>query len=167
MARSKRSSSRELRDVVFRGCVVAGLLGALLYGSALAPQASKCPAHPRAHHAGGVGECVGKSLGGVLAQWVIIIAVGFAVGTLVGLLLARLIPVGKPRATRPRPARERIPERVTHAVWRRDEGRCVECGTKENLEFDHIIPLSRGGANTERNLQLLCATCNARKAAHV
>ncbi len=35
--------------------------------------------------------------------------------------------------------REPIPERVRHAVWRRDEGRCVQCGGQKNLEFDHII----------------------------
>ena len=40
-------------------------------------------------------------------------------------------------------------------VWRRDQGRCVKCGSNEKLEFDHIIPLSRGGSNTFRNVQLL------------
>jgi HNH endonuclease len=60
-----------------------------------------------------------------------------------------------------------IPEKVRHAVWRRDEGRCVECGCKENLEYDHIIPLSRGGSNTERNLQILCEACNRRKSDNI
>lgn len=56
-----------------------------------------------------------------------------------------------------------IPERVRHKVWRRDMGRCVECGTKKLLEFDHIIPFSKGGNNTVRNIQLLCENCNRSK----
>lgn len=62
--------------------------------------------------------------------------------------------------------REPIPKNVQREVWQRDSGRCVECGSKENLEFDHIIPVSKGGANTTRNLQLLCLDCNRRKAAN-
>ena len=59
--------------------------------------------------------------------------------------------------------RERIPEDVRIFVWKRDEGRCVQCGSQENLEFDHIVPVSKGGSNTARNIQLLCETCNRRK----
>jgi len=59
--------------------------------------------------------------------------------------------------------REPIPEEVKFEVWRRDEGKCVNCGSKENLEFDHIIPFSKGGSNTVRNLQLLCESCNRKK----
>ena len=50
----------------------------------------------------------------------------------------------------------RIPKSVQVAVWRRDLGRCVECGGRDRLEFDHIIPVIEGGSNTERNVQLLC-----------
>ena len=56
-----------------------------------------------------------------------------------------------------------IPSRVRIFVWRRDQGRCVECGTNERLEYDHIIPVAKGGSNTARNLQLLCAVCNRKK----
>lgn len=56
-----------------------------------------------------------------------------------------------------------IKQNVKDRVWRRDEGKCTICGTQENLEFDHIIPFSKGGMNTYRNLQLLCQKCNSRK----
>jgi hypothetical protein len=59
--------------------------------------------------------------------------------------------------------RKPIPERVRISVWRRDEGKCVQCGSNELLEYDHIIPVSKGGSNTVRNIQLLCETCNRKK----
>ena len=59
--------------------------------------------------------------------------------------------------------REPIPQEVKDKVWNRDGGRCVKCGSRENLEFDHIIPLSKGGANTYRNIQLLCEKRNREK----
>jgi hypothetical protein len=60
-------------------------------------------------------------------------------------------------------SRERIPQRVKDLVWKRDGGVCVKCGSNKNLEFDHIIPVSKGGANTYRNIQLLCEKCNRKK----
>ncbi|MDC1142371.1 HNH endonuclease [Planctomycetota bacterium] len=60
-----------------------------------------------------------------------------------------------------------IPQAVKHRVWIRDGGRCVECGINERLELDHIIPFSKGGANTETNIQLLCERCNIRKGAKI
>lgn len=65
---------------------------------------------------------------------------------------------------RPKPPRRQyIPDRVKIFVWKRDDGRCVTCGSPERLEFDHIIPVSKGGSNTARNLQLLCELCNRKK----
>jgi hypothetical protein len=59
--------------------------------------------------------------------------------------------------------RQPIPEEVRIMVWRRDEGRCVQCNSNENIEYDHIIPHSRGGSDTARNIQLLCMNCNRAK----
>jgi hypothetical protein len=59
--------------------------------------------------------------------------------------------------------RSQIPEQVRSEVWRRDAGKCSKCGVRENLEFDHIIPFSRGGSSTVRNLELLCENCNRKK----
>jgi hypothetical protein len=63
------------------------------------------------------------------------------------------------------PARGPIPDEVKIFVWNRDGGHCVKCGTNQSLEFDHVIPVTMGGANTARNLQLLCETCNRSKGA--
>jgi hypothetical protein len=63
--------------------------------------------------------------------------------------------------------REPIPENVRREVWRRDHGRCVDCGSRERLEYDHIVPVSRGGSNTARNIELRCESCNRRKAASI
>lgn len=60
-----------------------------------------------------------------------------------------------------------IADEVLKAVWARDQGRCVRCGTRERLEFDYIIPPDRGGSSTTRNLQVLCETCAGSKAARL
>jgi 5-methylcytosine-specific restriction endonuclease McrA len=59
--------------------------------------------------------------------------------------------------------REPISDEVKIYVWLRDGGKCVKCGSQMNLEYDHIIPISKGGSNTARNIQLLCEECNRKK----
>ncbi len=57
-----------------------------------------------------------------------------------------------------------IPTLVKIEVWKRDKGKCVLCGNKENLHFDHIVPFSKGGTSLlAKNIQLLCATHNLQK----
>ena len=40
---------------------------------------------------------------------------------------------------------------------------CQLCGSDQNLTFDHIHPVSRGGQGTVENLQVLCGPCNSFK----
>ncbi len=59
--------------------------------------------------------------------------------------------------------RSRISETVRIEVWRRDQGKCSGCGSRVNLEYGHVVPVSRGGSNTARNVELLCEACNRSK----
>ena len=57
-----------------------------------------------------------------------------------------------------------IPTSVKLTVWKRDKGICVECGSSDNLHFDHILPYSKGGTSLKaENIQLLCARHNLQK----
>lgn len=57
-----------------------------------------------------------------------------------------------------------IPTSVKLEVWKRDQGRCVQCGATDNLHFDHIIPYSKGGTSlSPENVQILCAKHNLSK----
>jgi len=40
---------------------------------------------------------------------------------------------------------------------------CVHCGATENIQVDHIIPLSKGGPHSIGNLMSLCGSCNSSK----
>ncbi len=59
------------------------------------------------------------------------------------------------------------------AVFYREKGKCALCmkdvsgtvNTENRLNFDHIVPLAKGGLNCVTNLQILCAGCNASKGA--
>lgn len=51
-------------------------------------------------------------------------------------------------------------------IRRQQRGRCAVCRNKMAAEIesiDHITPLSKGGTNWPKNLQLVCRPCNSRK----
>lgn len=76
--------------------------------------------------------------------------------------------VSSPNTDHELPHTRMIPTSVKQAVWKRDGGQCVECGSKENLHFDHIVPFSRGGSSlVAENIQLLCAKHNYEKSARI
>lgn len=65
------------------------------------------------------------------------------------------------------------PEWLKNGIFYRDKGRCSLCGCdltgvfniETSKNYDHIIPLKRGGNNDPSNLQLTCETCNKSKGA--
>jgi len=48
-------------------------------------------------------------------------------------------------------------------ILKRDNNRCLYCGSREKLTIDHVIPKSRGGADSWENLVSACTDCNHRK----
>lgn len=58
-------------------------------------------------------------------------------------------------------------------IWERDNGKCCLCKKKIDLniprnepmglQYDHIVPLSKGGEHTNKNLQLSHTVCNQSK----
>ena len=57
-----------------------------------------------------------------------------------------------------------LPEDVQRVVWRRDRGRCVECGSKEDVRFDYVNPGRRITAVTPDEVLIRCRTCSALRA---
>ncbi|MBS1983491.1 MAG: HNH endonuclease [Bdellovibrionales bacterium] len=56
-----------------------------------------------------------------------------------------------------------ISKAVKHQVWRAAGGKCTACGSKHQLQFDHIQPFALGGDSRPENIQLLCSSCNLRR----
>jgi len=48
-------------------------------------------------------------------------------------------------------------------IFKRDNHRCVYCGTHEELTLDHVMPRSRGGRTSWDNLTTACKRCNTKK----
>ena len=63
--------------------------------------------------------------------------------------------------------RAKVTNRLRFAIYERDNYRCKKCGSTENLEIDHIIPIFKGGKSTYSNLQTLCHKCNTEKGSKI
>ncbi len=69
--------------------------------------------------------------------------------------------------------RVHLPQWVRNAVIYRDNGKCVMCGKNltgllesekmREKQFDHIVPLEKGGLNDVTNIQLMCQKCHKEK----
>lgn len=48
-------------------------------------------------------------------------------------------------------------------IFKRDGFECQYCGNEENLTIDHVVPRSKKGKSTWKNLVTACKTCNSVK----
>ena len=65
----------------------------------------------------------------------------------------------KNRVKKKHKQRGAISKEIYRFILRRDK-RCVVCGSRVLLECHHIVPRSRCGEATPRNLVMLCKTCH-------
>lgn len=59
---------------------------------------------------------------------------------------------------------------VLMRVARRDNYMCQICGISlkdDEIEFDHVIPVAKGGSSEEHNLRVTCFACNRKKSANL
>jgi hypothetical protein len=63
--------------------------------------------------------------------------------------------------------RKPIPPALRAEIYSRDGYACVVCGTGEDLQIDHIHPVSKGGTNAPTNLQTMCGYHNQKKGARI
>jgi 5-methylcytosine-specific restriction endonuclease McrA len=79
----------------------------------------------------------------------------------------KLAATDRPRVGKPSTNPRYIPARVKRAVEERDGGQCAfvgdgghRCEERRGLEFDHIVPVARGGESTIANVRQLCRAHN-------
>lgn len=56
-----------------------------------------------------------------------------------------------------------IPDNAWPAILEFYGNKCLQCGTSDDLQLDHVIPLARGGRHDYDNVQVLCGTHNLAK----
>ena len=81
-------------------------------------------------------------------------------------------PAPEYAAARRRTTTRQVPAAIRRAVWVRDQGRCqfvdaatgTRCGSRYQLQLDHLQPWACGGDHDETNLQLACSRHNRYRA---
>jgi 5-methylcytosine-specific restriction endonuclease McrA len=75
------------------------------------------------------------------------------------------IKVVQSQKTRKKRIKRKYKARDIIRIFFAQKGRCAYCRLSlgENYQVDHIVPISKGGANAPANLQLTCGSCNGAK----
>lgn len=79
--------------------------------------------------------------------------------------VAPYLPPREPRTGARKQRTKKIAPTTRLRIYERDGYACLHCGTHVSLTIDHIVPVSKGGAHDDDNLQTLCRSCNSRKGA--
>ena len=61
-----------------------------------------------------------------------------------------------------------LPSNIISTLMKLQKGRCANCHVdliEAGKHLDHIVPVSKGGLNVQKNVELLCPTCNLKKKA--
>ena len=58
---------------------------------------------------------------------------------------------------------QKVHKALREKILKKYDYKCCFCGSKENLEIDHIIPIREGGTKDEDNLRILCKSCNGKR----
>jgi 5-methylcytosine-specific restriction endonuclease McrA len=68
-------------------------------------------------------------------------------------------------ARRAKAGEDRYTANDVERLLMQQSSRCAYCkrSIKAKFHVDHIMPLSKGGSNSAKNIQLLCQTCNQMK----
>ena len=63
--------------------------------------------------------------------------------------------------------RAKVSNKMRFFLYKKYGEKCCKCGSRRNLQIDHIYPIAKGGKTTIDNLQVLCERCNKKKGAGI
>ena len=89
--------------------------------------------------------------------------VGHAIKTTAESIRKRIMGIGS-RKSKVTSNSRYIPATIKKVVIARSGNKCENCGSKYNLQFDHITPYGTGGESAIGNVRQLCSNCNTRAA---